>query len=212
MKKTSPAYVLLFMAAVSVVFGVGISAVNYSTRALLEKNELLHRNRVIAAAFMLDVQAATAEAYENAVNEAIEKDSIAAEGRVFEVFRRRGDAPQIGFVFSGLGFWDRIEGIVVVSPDLGRIVNIQIMEQKETPGLGARIEEKWFTDQFKGLTIAWDKPADQRIIVGASANPNAQNRVDAITGASQTSLALMKMLNTELDAFRKAYMTQQHAN
>ena len=89
------------------------------------------------------------------------------------------------------------------------MINIQFLEQKETPGLGARIEEPWFTDQFKGLTIAWDKPVEERVIIGASADPKAKNRVDAITGASQTSLALMKSLNRELERFRKVYVKHQ---
>ena len=39
-----------------------------------------------------------------------------------------------------MGFWDRIEAVVVLTPDLTQVLNIQFMDQKETPGLGARIE------------------------------------------------------------------------
>ena len=77
-----------------------------------------------------------------------------------------------------------------------------MLEQKETPGLGARIEEPWFTDQFKGLALAWNDPQGQRVLVGANPAPNAANEVDAITGATQTSMALMRFFNEELDAIR----------
>jgi Na+-transporting NADH:ubiquinone oxidoreductase subunit C len=93
---------------------------------------------------------------------------------------------------------------MVLAPDMSRVMNIQFLDQKETPGLGARIEEGWFVDQFKGVPIAWDQPVDKRIIVGQAPNPAAKNRVDAITGATQTSLALMRFLNSELETFRKA--------
>ena len=206
MNKTSPAYILAFIVVVSIFFGFGVSFVHYSTLDMLSKNEALHRNRVLCRAFMLDVKEDTPEAYEQAIERSIEQTERTENGRVWHIYIRKDSVPNnVGFVFSGMGFWDRIEGIVVLSPDLKQIVNVQFLEQKETPGLGARIEEAWFTDQFKGLPIAWDKPHEERVIIGPSADPEATNRVDAITGASQTSLALMKSLNRELERFRKVY-------
>ena len=41
-----------------------------------------------------------------------------------------------------------------------------------------------------------------RIVVGASPDPNAKNRVDGITGATQTSMALMNFMNQELELIR----------
>jgi len=207
MKKASPVYILAFMVSISIVFGFGVSFVHYSTLDVLAKNEALHRNRVLCRAFMLDVKEDTPEAYERAIERSIEQTERTENGRVWRIYTRRDSLPNnVGFALSGMGFWDRIEGIVVLSPDLEQIVNIQFLEQKETPGLGARIEEAWFTDQFKGLTIAWDRPHEERVLIGPSADPEANNRVDAITGASQTSLALMKSLNTELERFRKVYV------
>lgn len=206
MKKTAPAYVLLFMVVISVLFGFGVSFVHYSTLPVLAKNEALHRNRVLCRAFMLDVEKDTPEAYERAIERELEKAEHTEDGRVWHIYIRKDVVPHdVGFVFSGMGFWDRIEGIIVLSSDLKKIVNIQFLEQRETPGLGARIEEPWFTNQFRGRTIAWDRPADARVIIGTSPDPGTENRVDAITGASQTSLALMKLLNRELDLFRSVY-------
>ena len=66
--------------------------------------------------------------------------------------------------------------VVVLSPDLDRVLNIQFLDQKETPGLGARVEESWFTDQFEGLQVAWDAAPDQRILVGTSPSPSEPQR------------------------------------
>ena len=155
---------------------------------------------------MLDVAEDTPEAYEQVIQRSLDRTERTEDGRIWHIYTRRDVSPNpVGFAFSGMGFWDRIEGIIVLSLDFNKLVNIQFLEQKETPGLGARIEEPWFTDQFRGLTIAWDHPSGERVIIGASPDPGAENRVDAITGASQTSLALMKLLNRELDLFRKVY-------
>ena len=202
MNKKSPAYVLSFMAAICLVFGTGIAAVNYATQGLLAKNAAMHRNRVLCRAFMLDVAGTSAEAYQQAVDAGIRTDDV--DGR--RLYRCVAPGKEsLGFVAGGMGFWDRIECVVVVSPDLQKILNVQFLDQKETPGLGARIEEPTFTDQFKGLELAWSDPQGQRILVGANPAPNAPNEVDAITGATQTSMALMRFLNEELDAFRAAY-------
>ncbi|MBD3392703.1 MAG: FMN-binding protein [Chitinivibrionales bacterium] len=203
MNKSSPAYILTFTLIICAVFGTAVSLVHHGTRGMLEKNKKLHRNRVIARAFELDVPGESAAAYARALENAIQRDTLVHKERAFRTFTHTGQN-HIGFVFSGMGFWDAITGILVLTGDLERVVNIQFLEQKETPGLGARIEEPWFTRQFKGLRIDWDALPAERIIVGPSPDPDAQNRVDAITGATQTSIALMRILNEELDTFRKA--------
>lgn len=209
MKTSSTAYILFFMLAVSVVFGVGISSVHQATLDTLARNETLHKNRVLCRAFALDVKEVTPEAYREAVDRFINHETLDFAGRVFEVFTTRSPATdQLGFLFVGQGFWGPIKGIVVLSPDIETMRNIQILEHQETPGLGARIEEPWFLDQFKGLRIAWNRPPDERVVIGGTADSAMTNRVDAITGASQTSMALMRSLNEELDAFRKAYQAK----
>ena len=202
MNKKSPAYILSFMAAICIVFGLGISAVNYATQGLLAKNATLHRNSVLCRAFQLDVTGTSAEAYQQAVDAHLQPQTLG--GHLFYTCTAPGKEG-VGFVAGGMGFWDRIECVVVLSPDLNQVLNIQVLDQKETPGLGARIEEPWFTQQFKGLQIAWNAPKENRILIGTSPSDNAPNEVDAITGATQTSMSLMRFLNDELDLARSLF-------
>ena len=210
MNKNSATYTFIFIVAICVVFGSAISLVHYSTLKTLAKNETLNRNRVICNAFLLEVNGDSPHAYQQAIDQYIISRMLSSGIGNFETFfRSDSENPNVGFVFSGMGFWDRIEGIIVLTSDLSQVINIQFLDQKETPGLGARIEEKWFTDQFKDLEIDWTGRVDQRLIVGASSRPNLTNRVDAITGATQTSLALEKLLNSELNLFREMYNRYQ---
>jgi Na+-transporting NADH:ubiquinone oxidoreductase subunit C len=202
MNKKDPKYILFFIVLISLVFGVAISTVHYVTLPMLKKNEALHKNRIIAKAFLLEVEGNSPEAYEQAIKKYITVDSLNIKGRNVELFHHK-ENNNMGFVFYGLGFWEPISGVVVMDQSLSKIIHLKILEQKETPGLGARIEEEWFTDQFKGLPIKWhDK---QKIIIGATSNADKSNVVEAITGASQTSDALMNMLNENLTAFKKKY-------
>ncbi len=203
MNKRSMGYVLGFTGAVCIVFGLGIATIHYSTLEMLKKNETLHRNRIVCRAFMLEVPQETAEAYAEALQAHIKTFTVPDGKSTRRVYKRIDPGKEaIGFDFSGMGFWDRIDGIVVLTPDLNTILAVEFFDQKETPGLGARIEEQWFTEQFKGIRIPWEAAPHERVIVGQSPDPHAKNRVDAITGATQTSLALMTFLNAELERIR----------
>ena len=203
MNKKSPAYVLSFMTAICLVFGASIAVVNYAALGLLAKNATLHRNSVLCRAFQIDVAGSAAEDFQKAVDENLVETRIGSGAGERLLFKRTTPGREsVGFLMGGMGFWDRIEAVVVLTPDLKQILNIQFMDQKETPGLGARIEEPWFTDQFQGLQVAWDAAPDERIVIGASPDPQAKNRVDGITGATQTSMALMNFLNQELELIR----------
>lgn len=207
MKTNASWYVILFMTLLCIVFGTAIAFVNYITLPLLEKNKTMLRNRVICGAFDLQVSGTNAQSYQQAVDTAILTQDTASNSLSLKMLKTR-DGSSIGFIFSGVGFWDVIEGIIVLTPELDSVKNIRFLSQKETPGLGARIEEKWFTDQFRGLPIDWQGPVEERIIIGPSA-PGKKNRVDAITGASQTSLALMRSLNITLDKIRRISNKQE---
>lgn len=205
MRKDSPAYILLFIVAISIVLGLGVSVVHYATQAMLARNERLYRNRILAEAFSLSVSGDTPQDYERAVEQALQTDTVSSGGYQTTVYRLEGAGKdRVGFVFSGMGFWDRITGILVLTPDLQQIAALRFFEEKETPGLGARITEKSFTSQFEGLTIDWDARQNEYILVGQG-REGMPNRVDAITGATQTSMAVMRILNNDLGRFAEAY-------
>jgi Na+-transporting NADH:ubiquinone oxidoreductase subunit C len=161
------------------------------------------RNRSISRAFNLRIETSTGEAFENAITANIEKKELKSSSGTMQLFISKNEPREIGFVFTGIGFWDRISGILVLNADLNEIRSIEILDQKETPGLGARIEEEWFKEQFKSIPIDWSKPAASRIVFGKTALNGKV--INGITGATQTSAALERILNSELERFIQTY-------
>ncbi len=205
MNKNSPIYVLGFMAALCAFFGTGVSLVHYATSDLLAANERLNHNRVICDAFDLPVDGQTPADYARAITESLEiAEATGANGNGSRwVYRRHDDdSGQLGFPFSGMGFWGRINGFITLDANRENIIRLRFFDHEETPGLGARIEEPQFLDQFDGLTIDWDAPVPRRVLIGTGHDADAPNRVDAITGATQTSNSLRDFLNTELERIR----------
>jgi Na+-transporting NADH:ubiquinone oxidoreductase subunit C len=104
---------------------------------------------------------------------------------------------------GGPGFWGPIQGMVGISPDATRVLGIAFIKHSETPGLGGRITESWFTDQFKDLPL-YPIKGDQNIFyLKPAGTARAANELDAITGATNTSSAVEAFLNQELDHFLK---------
>ncbi len=103
---------------------------------------------------------------------------------------------------SGQGFWAPIKGVIGIKADRRTITGIAFYEQNETPGLGAQITTVAFTSQFQGKELSsGDKPLRIRppgAVLGAS-------DVEAVTGATQTSTRLEKILNDALTQWRATF-------
>ncbi len=203
MNRTSPGYVLTFMAVLCVVCGSAVSLVHYATRDLLAANERLNHNRVVATAFGLDVPERTPEGFERALAASLETAELRDESGPRRVYRRADGGPVYwGYTFTGMGFWDRINGFIVLDEAGRQVISLRFFDHKETPGLGARIEDREFLESFEGLRVAWENDPGQRIIIGPGAPVDADYRVDALSGATQTTTSLERMLNDELVRIR----------
>jgi electron transport complex protein RnfG len=91
---------------------------------------------------------------------------------------------------EGAGFQDTISLIYGYRPDRGRIVGMEVLDSRETPGLGDKIyKDAAFRANFDDLAVSPPVVAVKR---GTRAAPN---QVDAITGATISSNAVVKILN-----------------
>jgi len=97
-------------------------------------------------------------------------------------------------IAEGIG-WDRLKVLIGLSPDLHRITGLEILESRETPGLGERIKTAAFRNQFK-------KPADAPLELVKHA-PTTDQQVQAITGATISSEAVTNMVNKEVQKARQ---------
>jgi len=102
--------------------------------------------------------------------------------------------------FQGNGLWGTITGVIGMTSDLQRIVGFEIVSHVETPGLGGRIDEPWFKEQFKGEYAA------KGIVVkhgGSGGDTDPDNgQVDGITGASRTSDSIQVIVNQQIDKIK----------
>lgn len=108
------------------------------------------------------------------------------------------------FPVSGQGFWGPILGLAAVDPSATEVLGVAFFKHSETPGLGARITEDWFTKQFKGLALHPIRAEEKLFRLKAAGTGRGPNELDAVTGATGTSRAVEAFLNRELDHFLEA--------
>ncbi len=110
----------------------------------------------------------------------------------------------VGFAIqaSGIGFQDKITLMLGTNASLKKINRLAILDQKETPGLGAKIADSeffllyWENKDSSG-TITLRKPAV------SSPEELLPTEVNTITGATISSEAVLSIVNTSLEQVRE---------
>lgn len=99
---------------------------------------------------------------------------------------------------AGRGYQDTIRLIYGYSPDRGVLLGFRILESRETPGLGDRVEtDAYFGNQFQGLAVplADDRRSlRQPITFSTAAERPYQTRIDGISGATVSSRAVTEII------------------
>ena len=113
---------------------------------------------------------------------------------VVEVYKGIKGSEVEGYTIKVLpkGYGGEIELMVGIKVD-GTVSGINIGEISETPGLGARSKEEDFYGQYAG------KPATQLEVV--KSGDAGETEIQAISGATITSKAVTKGVNTAVDVY-----------
>lgn len=184
---TPPWRLVLTLAMAGLLSGFGIVGVYQATLPTIEANKAAALARAV---FEVVPGAATMGRYEWADDALV----AAPDGKGEAVYAAWGpDGALLGFAIpaEGPGFQDTIRLLYGYAPAEGRITGLRVLESRETPGLGDKIiKDAHFVGTWTDL-----RPAPGIVLVphGARANPN---EVDAITGATISSRAVVKIVDT----------------
>jgi len=121
---------------------------------------------------------------------------LGVEGhRFFAGYDNSGNFLGVVIETSDRGYADVIQAMYAYSPDSQTITGFQVVDMRETPGLGNRIgSDKDFLDNFKSLDA---KHPISAVKHGTKKNPW---EIDAISGATVSSRAVGRMLNKSVQA------------
>jgi len=128
-------------------------------------------------------------------NPSEEKYVIPSDLGELECFPAKKDGVLVGTAINTItkkGFSGTILLMVGLKPD-GTLINTSILDHRETPGLGSKMTEPKFKDQFIGKN-----PGTDKIKVRKDGGD-----VDAITAATISSRAFCDAIMRAYDAYRK---------
>ncbi|MFC1498194.1 FMN-binding protein [Verrucomicrobiota bacterium] len=195
-RKFSSKYTIVFTVIICCMTALILTFANHMLHERIALNERLAKMKSVLKCFgMLD---------ENANSLQITKDfnnniNVTALG-VMTLYEPRNKNNTQGYAveLKCRGKYGPIRGIVSFHPDKQKLLNLDIYDHNETPGLGGRISTPEWLVQFKDLPIAQDELFTGVIIDSDEEGPNC---VDGITGASKTVFSVSKALNKTIFQF-----------
>ncbi len=119
-------------------------------------------------------------------------DAKTAE-RVFLGFDANGSTVGAAITAGEPGFSDIVSVIFGLDPVSGTLTGMKVLGHKETPGLGDKIERDTFRSQFTGALTP---------LVAVKGKTSSKNEVQAITGATISSRAVLRTINNAVARWR----------
>ncbi len=162
---SNKAYPVVFLAIIVTISMILLIAVNSFTSTVVESRREEEVTAILEEIFP-------------------EMSQYELEGEVYTIYQ---DDTKTGYAFraSGSGYGGNIDVLVGLDNDFG-IIGISILSQTETPGVGSKITESSFTDQFKGLSAS------------DIALSSEGGKIDAITGATISSRAVVDAIREKM--------------
>ena len=183
----SRAWMIGLLLIMAVICSSALAIVNIVTSPIIERNDLITSMATVLDVFGLDYDRKNSDTVIETFEQRIEESE---RGGLALFVEKESGAKAVAF--EGSGFQGPIS--IVVAFDGETISGFKVVSQVETPGLGARITEREFQDSFVGKKIADGIAMTKSGSAGAS-------EFDAITGATETSRALEKILNAGFERY-----------
>ena len=153
--------------------------------------------KYIVQDLLVDTQGNITDSAANVAFDVDMKKNVKLAERLLPVMKCKLDDGSVKYVLPvyGAGLWGPIWGYIAVNDDGNTIYGANFSHEGETPGLGARITEKAFQDEFK----------DKHLFVGGAFKSvavlkkgqvatNGAEQIDALTGATITSRGVSDMM------------------
>lgn len=152
----------------------------------------------------LNMQAEIEEAIQEVVDDA-QINKVLHEEENFVIYREtkeNGDIAGYAVQATGIGFQDKITLMFGLDPSLKEITGLTIIDQKETPGLGAKIEDWesflqfWEHRDATGFLTLHKPPV-------STIDKLLPNEINTITAATISSTKVLGIINLSLEKVRE---------
>lgn len=172
--------------ASSFIFGLLIAVTNAALSGKIEQNKAAKLNELTKA---LLPEAEIFKPVEAQIEVELPSGTKDA-AMIFEALS--SDQQRVGWSFRayGTGFADKIELVIAVDKDFGKMMGYSVLASSETPGFGDQMKNDYYRNQFINA------PTDKLTLVKTGDPGAIDSQIVAITGATVTSQAVVNAVNT----------------
>jgi electron transport complex protein RnfG len=191
-KEVSSLRLVLTLVAAGFCSGLLLVSTYLLTKPLIEKNRALALEAAILRVIPGCASFKTIGLKDNRLQ--FLKSGEELEQKVFAGYDSNGNF--LGFALPGaeFGFQDLVSAIFGLDPQKGMIVGFEVLESKETPGLGDKIiKDERFLSNFHALSV------NEGIKSAKPGEKEHNNEVETITGATISSMAVIRLIQKTLD-------------
>jgi RnfABCDGE-type electron transport complex G subunit len=121
---------------------------------------------------------------------------LVSKGNI-KIWQNQDKKHRWAFEVTGPGMWGKIIIAGIIDAETSRIVGIKVIDENETAGLGSKIADPDFIEQFANMSYV------PQIEVSRAKFKN--NQFDAVSGATVTSKAVAALLNKTVKKVKKLY-------
>lgn len=198
---TSGGKMILTLGSIGLVCGVLIVGAYQVTLSAITRNKATLLQESILAVVPEATKARTF-VEKDGVLEPLE-DAEAPGARYHAAYDDAGRLMGVAVETSGQGFADVVRVIYGYSPDRHAVVGLKVLDSRETPGLGTKIEtEARFRANFDSLQVAPTgdlSGVEHPVELAKRGEKEHPWQVEAITGATISSRAIADMLRSSTD-------------
>lgn len=184
-------YPVVFMVLISMGMSLVLATLNQVTFGIIKEQEANQERMSIL--FVLGVEHSSSEDITRIFAENIVEKKW--NDKTFYIYKEGGQELAYVFPIIGNAVWGPVKAFGAIDIEKTTLLGIDFVRHSETPGLGGRIEDFWFREQFRGIDITGDPPF-------VTYRPAPNGNVDAISGATSTSNAVLNLINEKVDEFR----------
>ncbi len=211
-------YPIFFMVIITIIF-VGVLSVLYnSQKPKIEENQRVLYYKNILDVFKDKITSIKVSDLQDNEIEDVRKDFLESGEIETDLGNKRyfivkENNEVIGYCFdiTGSGLWGTMKAVVGFAPDMQTLIDFNVYEQVETPGLGGKISEpaeklNLRADFIDSKFFKEDGSITEYKLIADSSNRGSDNEIRQITGATITSSSFLKMLSKEMNMIRPVFM------
>jgi len=118
-------------------------------------------------------------------------------GKFYISRNENGDLDKIILPIRGYGLWGTLFGYISIENDFNTVAGLEFYSHKETPGLGAEVDNPKWKSIWPGKKIYKDDSVELVVMKGLvpSDADNIDYKVDGLSGATLTSRGVTNMIS-----------------